>query len=181
MQLWKYLCQFSKAAKEPKQLYSYIQQAHFDTKKQLTIKSFFGGANKNKNATPSTSKSEIKETQVEEEKMEIEFSDDDDIIESSQPEEKNCKPVQQKDNGNTLPTNHESIMEIMKAIDGDIECANVVPDVKTTSKRKETVLTIEDETVNECKESEKSASKVVKTSAAKVKITDYFYKVDKPK
>lgn len=176
MQLWKYLCQFSKTAKEPKQLYSYIQQAHSDTKKQLTIKSFFGGANKNKNnATPSTSTSEIKETQAEEEKMEIEFSDDD-IIESSQPEEKK----EQKDNGNTLPTNHESIMEIMKAIDGDIECATVVPDVKITGKRKETVLTIEDETVNDSKESEKSASKVVKTGVAKVKITDYFYKVDKP-
>lgn len=183
-QLWKYLCQFSKASKEPKQLYSYIEQAHCNTKKQLSIKSFFGGGTNNKNnATPSTSSNSVKETKAEEEKMEIDFSDDDsDIIESSQLEE-NCKIAQQqqqrKDNGNLLPNNHETIMEIMKAIDGDIESSTVAADVKITSKRKETVITIEDETGNESKETEKSASKIAKTGCSK--ITDYFSKIDKPK
>lgn len=109
------------------------------------------------------------------EKMEIEFSDDesDDIIESSQPEE-NYKPIQK-----TLSaSNHEAIMEIMKAIDGDIESVTTEDVSKATNKRKETVIVIEDESINATKE---SASKIAKTSIAKMKITDYFCKLDQPK
>ncbi|KAF2904999.1 hypothetical protein ILUMI_01183 [Ignelater luminosus] len=40
-QLWRYLCQFANAKVKSEHLFSYIQQAHFDSKRQLCIKDFF--------------------------------------------------------------------------------------------------------------------------------------------
>lgn len=187
-QLWKYLCQFSKTSKQSKQLYSFIQQAHENAKKQVSIKSFFSSNNNNnKNAEPSTSTTN-------EEKMEIEFTDDesDVIIESSpkEPKEENIKISEENEHGKTslLPNNHDTIFDIIRAIDGDIECVtSEKSDAKSTiSKRKETAITIDDDDDSENNDSViivneivENATKVAKITASKSKITHYFSKVDK--
>ncbi|KAF5300802.1 hypothetical protein FQR65_LT09105 [Abscondita terminalis] len=40
-QLWRYLCQFCTTNVKSRHLFSFIQQAHFDSKNQLSIKDFF--------------------------------------------------------------------------------------------------------------------------------------------
>ncbi|EEZ98465.1 Poly(ADP-ribose) glycohydrolase-like Protein [Tribolium castaneum] len=47
-QLWRYLCRFCGANVTPDKLYSFIQQCHFDSKTQPTIKQFFGLTQKRK-------------------------------------------------------------------------------------------------------------------------------------
>lgn len=124
--------------------------------------------------------------------MEIQFTDDDDddddeIIESSQVSEDNCKILplepQRKSDEINLPDNHENIAEIMRVISGDIECVSSTETM--SNKRKETVITIDDDIpdtvcVNENVENDVT-NNLVKTSYGKSKITDYFCKMDKPK
>ncbi|KAF2904997.1 hypothetical protein ILUMI_01181 [Ignelater luminosus] len=55
-QLWRYLCQFANAKVKSEHLFSYIQQAHFDSKHQLCIKDFFCfNKKKSEKRSPSTS------------------------------------------------------------------------------------------------------------------------------
>lgn len=195
MQLWRYLCQFCKSSQQPQHLFSYIQQAYFDSKKQPTIKSFFG-ANKTTQASTSgvtTQKQMIEETVIE--RMEIDFTDDeDDIIESSQNEVFKISPAKAANTENTLPTNHDSIVEIMKIIDGDIETGSVEKDIEGGSRSKnpqhsqsEEKVIIIDEVRGSADVSDKeeesliNASKMARISLTKSKITDYFCKADKPK
>lgn len=190
-QLWKYFLQFCKSGQQPQKLYSYIQQAHFDSKRQPSVKTFFGTSSKNVVASTSgtTKGNTVEETIVE--RMEIEFTDDEDDMESSQTEQ-NCKseidlPKQSNQNGNKLPTNHDSIAEIMRIIDGDIEISGKLKnqshkEVAETSKREDRL--VETENVNEkVEESLRNTRKMARTSSTKSKITDYFSKLetDKPK
>lgn len=166
---------------------------HFDSKKQPSIKSFFGGNRKSVASSSSTSKEVLVE------RMEIDFTDDesDDVIESSQNEE--CVKIlpapvadaERESNGNVLPSNHESIAEIIKMIDGDIESGcNEKTESKILQRNQiEEKVVIIDEvkagSVNSVTETEEesfiSSPKVARTSFAKSRITDYFCKVDKPK
>lgn len=131
--------------------------------------------------------------------MEIDFTDDesDDIVESSQNEE--CVKIlpatgadaERENNGNTLPNNHESIVEIIKLIDGDIEsCCADKNESKTPQRNQieEKVVIIDEVTtgsMNNVTEKEEesliTSPKVAKMSFTKSRITDYFCRVDKPK
>lgn len=137
------------------------------------------------------STSSVSKVTVSEQQMEIEFTDDDDseVIESSQPEQDfKILPLElQKNNESVLPNNHEYIAEIMKAMDGDIECVTVTKnEFKTGSKRKETVIVIDDIEENvslneQLEDDARSAPKTARTNTGKSKITDYLFKIDKPK
>lgn len=48
VQLWRFLCQFGIRNLEEDRLYSFIQQAYFDSKKQPTISDFFNTASRKK-------------------------------------------------------------------------------------------------------------------------------------
>lgn len=132
--------------------------------------------------------------------MEIEFSDDEDdnIIQSSQKEE--CCEISpmksdeiERKRESKLPDNHDSIAEIMRMIDGDIESSTVErskdssTDEKVQNRAKEETLVIINEVKGSVVVTEKeeeslrtNASKVARMSITKSRITDYFCKVDKP-
>ncbi|CAG9764003.1 unnamed protein product [Ceutorhynchus assimilis] len=142
-QLWRFLCQFSIRGLSDDKLFSFIEQAYFDSKKQPTISHFFGKAATN--PQPSTFKKDPKPIIVEKSPKEInmdiespttstlsnlfEVTDEtpssEEIIPSSQPSSPKAKKLlktkkstkSHKDILNKLPKT--DIMEIFDMLDGN--------------------------------------------------------------
>ncbi|VEN59528.1 unnamed protein product [Callosobruchus maculatus] len=53
-ELWRILCKFSSSNVSEQKLYSFIQQAYFDSKKQPDLKKYFGDSNQEKEPSTST-------------------------------------------------------------------------------------------------------------------------------
>ncbi|KAB0793201.1 hypothetical protein PPYR_12821 [Photinus pyralis] len=105
-QLWRYLCRFEQSNLKPKHLFSYIQQAHFDSKNQRSLKDYFCFRKKpdlsTSNANYVSSKSPSTSAKAEDVRLDPGETDniviassqtdsDTDIIESSQPDDLNTK------------------------------------------------------------------------------------------
>lgn len=128
-------------------LYPFIKQAHFDSKSQPTLKTFFGYTTPKDNASTSASnthKSETKSNVNEHKKenletnLEMEFSDSgDEMLESIQLEEatNNTNSVSKMllaspetestchKNLRNMPNNHDTIIQIINIIDNKTESA----------------------------------------------------------
>lgn len=145
-QLWRYLCQFAHAKLKSEHLLSYIQQAHFDSKRQLCIKDFFCfNKKKSEKTSPSTSShsanrdvdvvdginsnSEDLESDIIDASPvdDRELDSDVDIIDSSQKEQqiKRQLPIAshqfKKDSNINLHKMQEDICHLADEIDGDFK------------------------------------------------------------
>ncbi|KAF5299220.1 hypothetical protein FQA39_LY02393 [Lamprigera yunnana] len=195
-QLWKYLDQFSTTNVKSKHLFSYIQQAHFDSKNQLSIKDFFcfnkkktdksGPSTSTANSSPtknlnvptaSVAYDELKEIVVH--SSQKDFIDSDiDVIECSQnenaplslsmiPQEMLVKSC----TVNNLEDNlNRTAFPSRKALSAD-DCTNKNNEVLTCNHLKEKA--------SKTKEDNAVVPPETNTNALKRKITDYFDKMDK--
>ncbi|KAK5649231.1 hypothetical protein RI129_000260 [Pyrocoelia pectoralis] len=141
-QLWRYLCRFEQTNLKPKHLFAYIQQAHFDSKNQRSLKDYFcfrkkqsdmstSNANNVLNKNPSTS------TKIEDDKLDSSGIDeiiipssqtdsDVDVIESSQPDHIQVTlPTFSKNAGkkvieNKIGNDVDDVIRLIDAIDGTV-------------------------------------------------------------
>ncbi|XP_057658319.1 poly(ADP-ribose) glycohydrolase-like [Diorhabda carinulata] len=192
-QLWKILCGFSLSSKSEEQLYPFIQQAYFDSKKQPSVKSFLkteeaGTSNSLKPKNFYLNNKKI--NKINDEQLDMMWNPtntterlfDEEMIDESDKLEKCCK----NETRETLPNR---IKEKMPKIDiGDLIDEM---DGHTTNKNREfaedSLLTQIDKlsknsricepSVIECKETMEIVDVSLNNAKSKRKISDYFSKV----
>ncbi|KAK4881299.1 hypothetical protein RN001_004618 [Aquatica leii] len=193
-QLWRYLCQFSTTNVKSKHLFSYLQQAHFDSKNQLSIKDFFlfnkkkfdkgNSSTSNGNSQSShifndtvdrnvASAEELNEIIIESSQPVSLVDSDVDIIESSQNED-----LQVSLSMISKQVNAKLYSESKNANEGveNISLNNHTcekPSNEDSNEKQE--LTTEDESQSKMDIDEDGNT----PSGLKRKITDYFVKIDK--
>lgn len=174
-QLWRFLCKFGISKLPPDKLYSFIQQAYFDSKKQPLIRNFFGikpNTQKQNEAIASTSKKQpeeiIKNDIIEEPKLKLEFKRETPL------KKRFSSPQQLVDK---LPKNHD---EILSLFDGNAnKCVQKQEENQSFLERLDKFRKNSDGTIKQVNEHDEimdvdiiPASPEAKN--VKRKITDYF-------